>query len=110
MLEPADFVKALADVGIDHYVGVPDSLLKSLCQYVSDHGNGCNHTICANEGAAVAMAIGHHLATGSIAAVYMQNSGLGNAVNPLLSLADPEVYSVPLLMIIGWRGTAGRQG
>ena len=65
------------------------------------------HAIAANEGAAVALAVGNHLATGNVPLVYMQNSGLGNAVNPVLSAAHPEVYGIPILMVLGWRGSPG---
>lgn len=89
------------------FAGVPDSLLKDFCAYVSD--NSSNHTITANEGNAIALAAGHYLATGNIACVYMQNSGLGNCVNPLLSLVDEEVYNIPVLMLIGWRGEPNKK-
>ncbi|MBO6272471.1 phosphonopyruvate decarboxylase [bacterium] len=97
-----DFYNILSDNGVDCFCGVPDSLLKNFCAYVTD--NAKNHTITANEGNAVALAAGHYLATGRPALVYMQNSGIGNCVNPLLSLIDEEVYNIPLLMLIGWRG------
>ena len=87
------------------FTGVPDSLLKNFCAYVSD--NAENHIIAANEGGAVALAIGNYLATGGLPLVYLQNSGLGNCVNPLLSLADDEVYGIPMLLLIGWRGKPG---
>src|SRR5690606_25343665 len=86
---------------------VPDSLLKDFCAYVTDHVPKRDHVIAANEGNAVALAVGHFLGTGKPALVYMQNSGTGNAVNPLLSLADPDVYAVPMLLVIGWRGEPG---
>jgi len=101
------FVHGLKDRGISLFCGVPDSLLSSLCSYVEDHASAGSHWVVANEGNAIALAMGHHLATGGTAAVYLQNSGLGNAVNPITSLADREVYRVPLLMIIGWRGEPG---
>ncbi|MFT3806895.1 phosphonopyruvate decarboxylase [Arenimonas sp.] len=107
MIAPQQLFEALVSRGIGFFTGVPDSLLKSFCAYVDDHGGSVGHVIAANEGNAVAMALGFHLATGRYAAVYMQNSGLGNAVNPLTSLADPEVYRVPMLLIIGWRGEPG---
>jgi phosphonopyruvate decarboxylase len=93
--------------GIGLYAGVPDSLLANFCAYVDDHGGRGQHLITANEGNAVAMAMGYHMATGKLAMVYMQNSGLGNAVNPLTSLTDPDVYKVPMLLVIGWRGEPG---
>ena len=93
--------------GISFYSGVPDSLLKDICAYISDHVTGKQHVIAANEGAAIALATGHYLAAGTPGLVYMQNSGQGNALNPLLSLADPDVYSIPMLLLIGWRGEPG---
>jgi phosphonopyruvate decarboxylase len=86
---------------------VPDSLLASFCAYVDDECGPKEHVIAANEGNAIALAAGYHLSSGKVAAVYMQNSGLGNAINPLTSLADPEVYAIPLVLIIGWRGEPG---
>ncbi|CAD7971987.1 unnamed protein product [Amoebophrya sp. A25] len=95
----------LAAKGLDFYAGVPDSLLKDFCAYVSDTSR--NHVIAANEGTAMATACGYHLATGKIPIVYLQNSGFGNIVNPLLSLVSPEVYRVPMLVLLGWRGEPG---
>src|SRR3989338_4630859 len=92
---------------IDFFTGVPDSLLKDFCAYITDNTEGKNNTIAANEGNAIALAAGHYLATGKFGLVYMQNSGLGNAVNPLTSLADKEVYSIPMLLLIGWRAEPG---
>ncbi|MCP4447831.1 MAG: phosphonopyruvate decarboxylase [Myxococcales bacterium] len=106
----ADVVfKAFQESGIEFFTGVPDSLLKSLCAYVTDNCDATSHVIAANEGSAVGMAAGHHLATGKLPLVYMQNSGLGNAVNPLVSLADPDVYGVPMLIVVGWRGEPGKK-
>ena len=100
------FIDTLCEASIDCFVGVPDSLLKSFCAYVTDNC-GRGHVIAANEGGAVGLASGHYLATGRIALVYMQNSGQGNAVNPLASLADPDVYSIPMVLLVGWRGEPG---
>lgn len=86
--------------------GVPDSLLAELCRELESVVGIPNVTAC-NEGAAVGLAIGSYLASGKPALVYMQNSGLGNAVNPLLSLADREVYGIPMVLLIGWRGEPG---
>ena len=107
MLDCATVYSLIREQGFRFFTGVPDSLLKEFCAYVSEHASGDDHVIAANEGNAVALAMGHFLGSGEPAVVYMQNSGTGNAVNPLLSLADPEVYSVPVLMIIGWRGQPG---
>ncbi len=107
MLNPQAFTAALERAGFAFFSGVPDSLLKELCACISEVMPPERHIIAANEGGAVALAAGYHLATGGAGVVYMQNSGLGNATNPLLSLADPEVYAVPMLLIVGWRGEPG---
>lgn len=107
MLSPDTFCTTLKQHGITQYYGVPDSLLKNLCSYIDNAFESDAHVITANEGNAVAMAMGHFLGSGKPAVVYMQNSGLGNVVNPLTSLADPEVYSIPMLLVIGWRGEPG---
>ena len=107
MIDPGLLCKALQKRNIDFFAGVPDSLLKNFCAYIDDNGSPGKHVITANEGNAVALAAGYHLATGKTGAVYMQNSGLGNCVNPLTSLTDSEVYNIPVLLIIGWRGEPG---
>lgn len=107
MIAPAAFADALRAEGFTFWSGVPDSLLKDLCGYVADHVPPANHVVNANEGGAVALAAGYHLATGGFPVVYLQNSGTGNVVNPLLSLVDPAVYSIPILFVIGWRGEPG---
>lgn len=99
--------KTFVHNGVDFFTGVPDSLLKNICAYITDNAPGEKHIIAANEGAAVGIASGYYMASGRIPLVYMQNSGLGNTVNPLLSLADEKVYSLPLLLMIGWRGEPG---
>ena len=99
-----DFFNILKANNVNYFCGVPDSLLKDFCAYITDNVDSKNHTITANEGNAIALASGHYLATGNPAVVYMQNSGIGNCVNPLLSLTDEEVYNIPVLMFIGWRG------
>ena len=107
MITPKFFVEKLRNGGIDFFTGVPDSLLKNVCAYITDNCNDDDNIITANEGGAVALAAGYHLATGKVGCVYMQNSGEGNAVNPLASLTDREVYHIPLLLLIGWRGRPG---
>lgn len=109
MLAPSEFYDALKSAGFDYFTGVPDSLLKDFCGYIYDHSAPGNEIIAANEGAAVALAAGHYLATGRYPVVYMQNSGLGNAVNPLMSLTDAEVYAIPMLLVVGWRGEPGKE-
>lgn len=98
------FVSLLKDNGVDFYAGVPDSQLKSLCDYLT---NINNHIIAANEGNAVALAAGYHLSTGKIPCVYLQNSGLGNIVNPIASLLNDSVYGIPCVFVVGWRGEPG---
>ena len=95
--------------GIDFFTGVPDSLLKGLCnELFSRYGTkGDTHVVAHNEGGAVALCAGHYLASGKPGLCYMQNSGLGNTVNPLASLMDPDVYAIPCLLVIGWRGEPG---
>ena len=107
MLQPEKFYNWLITENVDFFTGVPDSLLKDICAFITDNTPKKNHIIAANEGNAVALAAGYHLATKKIPLVYMQNSGLGNAVNPLLSLTDKQVYNIPLLLMIGWRGEPG---
>lgn len=109
MISPKAFHEALAAEGVSFLAGVPDSLLKEFCAYVDAVLPPAQHVIAANEGSAIGLAAGVHLATGGVPLVYMQNSGLGNAVNPLLSLADPEVYGLPMVVMIGWRGTPGEK-
>jgi phosphonopyruvate decarboxylase len=102
MLEPELFLNALLGKDISFFAGVPDSLMKGFLTCVEERVK--DHFITANEGAAVAMATGYHLATNKIPLVYLQNSGLGNTVNPLTSLANKEVYGIPMLLMVGWRG------
>ena len=107
MISSEFFFNACKDEGVDFFSGVPDSLLKNICSYITDNTPSENHIIAANEGNALAIGVGYHLSTGKVPLIYMQNSGLGNVINPLLSLADQDVYSIPLLMMIGWRGDPG---
>ena len=101
-----DFIEEL---GVDFFTGVPDSLLKPLCNYLMyNYGIDKNHhVIAANEGNAVALASGYYLATGKYPCVYMQNSGEGNIINPVASLLNDKVYGIPMIFIVGWRGEPG---
>ncbi len=107
MISPSFFYDRLTEMGVGFYTGVPDSLLKQFCAYLKDNVPKERNIIAANEGCSVGLATGYHLATGKIPLVYMQNSGMGNATNPLLSLADPDVYNIPMIVVIGWRGEPG---
>lgn len=107
MVSPELFIKSLQGNGVNFFAGVPDSLLKNVCAYITDNVSADRNIITANEGSAIGVAAGHYLTTRELPLVYMQNSGIGNAVNPLLSLADEKVYSIPVLLMIGWRGEPG---
>ncbi len=107
MISPELFIEKLRTEGINFFAGVPDSLLKNVCAYITDHFDERHNIIAANEGAAIGLAAGHYLATGEPACVYMQNSGEGNIINPLASLTDRDVYNIPVLLLIGWRGRPG---
>ena len=101
-VSPSFFYNQLASHSIDFYTGVPDSLLKDYTSYIETHSH--HNIVTANEGLSVSLASGYHLATGKIPCVYLQNSGLGNLINPLLSLVHENVYHIPMLFLIGWRG------
>lgn len=106
-MKACELLKHIEERGIDTIAGVPDSTLKQFCDGIQNYKGALAHYITANEGAAVGVAIGSFLASGKPACVYMQNSGIGNAVNPLASLANGDVYGVPILFIVGWRGEPG---
>lgn len=107
MVDVKKFYECLKIKGSNLFCGVPDSLLKDLCAFITDNSENKNNIITANEGNAVAIVAGNYLSTKQIGVVYMQNSGIGNAINPILSLTDEDVYKIPFLMIIGWRGEPG---
>lgn len=107
MIKSAELFSSFKKNGISFFTGVPDSLLKDICGYITDNTEEKEHIIAANEGAAVSLATGYFLATNKIPLVYLQNSGLGNTINPLLSISDKEVYGIPMVLMIGWRGEPG---
>ena len=107
MINPKFLLDELVRLGIAFFTGVPDSLMKNFLLYLDSQSKRVIHVPAANEGGAIGLAAGHYLSTGNCPLVYMQNSGLGNALNPLVSLADREVYSIPMLVLIGWRGEPG---
>lgn len=108
MIRPQFFIETLAKHDISFFAGVPDSLLKNICAYITDNVPAKDNIIAANEGGAMGLAAGYYLATGKIPVVYMQNSGEGNIINPLMSLTDKDVYNIPVLLVIGWRGEPGK--
>ena len=101
-----DFVEIL---NLDFYTGVPDSQLKALCNYLMQKYriDGEHYIIAANEGNCVGIAAGYHLATGKVPVVYLQNSGEGNIINPVASLLNKNVYAIPTIFVVGWRGEPG---
>jgi len=105
-MELTTFINHLSAHNITFFTGVPDSQLKALCDYLNKE-QPHNNITAANEGNALALAAGYHMATGNTACVYLQNSGLGNIINPLASLTNEHVYAIPLLLIVGWRGEPG---
>lgn len=107
MINPVSLFNHIKSLGINFFAGVPDSLLKSFCAVITEKCDENNHFITANEGAAVGLGIGYYLGTQNVPLIYLQNSGLGNTINPLLSLASKEVYGIPMLIMIGWRGEPG---
>lgn len=108
MMRARELAENIRSIGIELYAGVPDSTLKILCDHFNKE-KGIRHYTTANEGAAVALAIGEYLSSGRAGCVYMQNSGIGNIVNPIAALAHPEVYGIPMLLLIGWRGEPGKK-
>ena len=108
-MDAQHLLSACRDAGIDFFTGVPDSQLKGLCDtlFATFGVESKEHIVAANEGNAIALCAGHYLATGRPGLCYMQNSGLGNAVNPIASLMDQQVYGLPCLLVVGWRGEPG---
>lgn len=108
-MDAQHLLSACERAGIDFFTGVPDSQLKGLCDTLfATYGvSGKQHIVAANEGNAIALCAGHYLASGRPGLCYMQNSGLGNAVNPIASLMDSQVYGLPCLLVVGWRGEPG---
>ncbi len=106
MILVESLIKILKKNSIDFFTGVPDSVLKNLSTYLNNSKKK-KHLIASNEGGAIGLAIGYYLSTKKLAVVYMQNSGLTNALNPLLSLSHKKIYSIPMLLLIGWRGAPG---
>ena len=104
MVNQQTLFEALDRLGVKFFTGVPDSLLNDFCLYMTNNIPDSRHVMAANEGNAIGIAAGNYIATGNIPVVYMQNSGIGNAANPLLSLTHDCVYGIPMILVIGWRG------
>ena len=107
MIDPVDFIDKCEQLGVGFFTGVPDSSMKSLCNAICNKHDSGSHVISVNEGAAVSLASGVHLGNGQVPLVYFQNSGQGNSLNPLISLASKEVFSIPMIILVGWRGKPG---
>ena len=108
MISIKKLINTLKKNKINFFTGVPDSILKNLSYYFNALHKS-KHIIATNEGSAVAIGIGYYLSTKKIPCIYLQNSGLSNAINPLISIAHEKIYSIPLLLMIGWRGSPGAQ-
>ena len=104
MVNQHTLFQTMGRLGVKFFTGVPDSLLNDFCLYLVKNIPDGQHVMAANEGNAIAIAAGNYMATGNIPVVYMQNSGIGNATNPLLSLTHDCVYGIPMILVIGWRG------
>jgi len=108
MIKCEEFFEILKSNDFTFFTGIPDSTFKDWMKYLADKdGKGLKNVVACNECEAIAIASGYHLATNKIGIVYMQNSGFGKTINPITSLCDPEVYSIPVLLMIGWRGEPG---
>jgi phosphonopyruvate decarboxylase len=112
MISAKKFINYLISNNLKFYSGVPDSLTQEICKFIESTANNGKNTIrflpAANEGIAVSFAIGHYLASGTPGVVFMQNAGVGNAMNPLVSLASKSVFDIPLILLVGWRGQPGK--
>jgi len=107
MINTNDFLNSFISLGLNYFTGVPDSTFKSFMTLLDSNDKNFTNRIASNEGAAIAHAAGYYLSTKKLGVVYFQNSGLGNAVNPITSLTDPEVYGIPMIILMGWRGKPG---
>ena len=110
MISVVDFSKKLSSLGFDTAIGVPDSTFKGLISYFSSQNGGVfKHLIASNECEDAAVASGYYLAHQRPALVYMQNSGFCKTLNPYTSLLSADVYSIPALLLVGWRGKPGKK-
>ena len=107
MINAKTFINELNKIGIEFYTGVPDSLMSEFSKSLHFDFDNKNHVIATNEGSALAMCMGFNLATNKIPLIYMQNSGLGNFVNPYTSLLHKDIYNIPFILLVGWRGEPG---
>jgi phosphonopyruvate decarboxylase len=108
MISCTEFSQKLIELGYDTATGIPDSTFKGLISYFT-HDNVFRHIIASNECEAMAIAAGYFLSSKKPAIVYLQNSGFGKVVNPYTSLLSKDIYSLPVLMLIGWRGEPGKK-
>lgn len=108
-MEAKDLVDILESRGMEFYTGIPDSHMEQLCNYLVERfGTSGHHILPANEGSCAGIAAGYHLATGKVPVIYMQNSGLGNFMNPFVSMLSDRLFGIPCLLIVGWKGEPGR--
>ena len=109
MIDAKVFISELKKIGVDFYSGVPDSLMSEFSKSLHFDYDNKNHVIAANEGTALGISMGYHLSSEKIPLIYMQNSGLGNFVNPYTSLVHKDIYDIPFVLLVGWRGEPGIQ-
>ncbi|HEY0089853.1 MAG TPA: thiamine pyrophosphate-binding protein, partial [Candidatus Lokiarchaeia archaeon] len=109
MISCQSFFDILKKYDFTFFTGIPDSTFKDWTKFLADKdGQNLRNIVTCNECEATAIATGYYLATKKIGVIYMQNSGFGQTINPLTSLCDPDVYSIPVLLLIGWRGEPGK--
>lgn len=109
MISCQDFFNILKENGFTFFTGIPDSTFKNFMKFIVDNDGKClQNLVACNECESIALSAGYYLATNKIGIAYMQNSGLGKAINPLTSLCDQDTYSIPVLLLIGWRGEPGK--
>jgi len=104
LIKAEELIKELKKIDIDFFCGVPDSLMSDFSKSLHFDFKNKNHLIASNEGSALGMSMGYHLKTNKVPLIYMQNSGFGNFINPYVSLLHKEIYNIPFVMLVGWRG------
>lgn len=106
MINSMKFISIFTNLGIKYFTGVPDSVLNSFIKDLKQVKK-IEHNPTINEGSAIGLGVGYYLSTKKIPLIYMQNSGLCNALNPILSLIDEKVFSIPQIILVGRRGAPG---
>lgn len=100
-IDPIDFIDELIKNDVNFFSGVPDNINSSFVTCLDCRDT--DHVSVPHESHAVALAAGYNIKTKKLPLVYLQNSGLGNIINPMASICDPTVYDTPCLFLIGHR-------